>query len=835
MKYCIVNIILILIKLPFLYSQQSQVLDVVYNMTPQAITIGKINSDELNDIVIGSGIYESDLAWYENTGENTAYIPHQLNSYGMHIHNLKLGDLDNDGDNDIVTAGDGEDKILIYKQVSTDSFWVQKTEYADSTDTFDETSLGIINLMDVDDDHDLDIVFFGEYTSGHYELGWLENQSDTAVWKFHTILKDHILGKLLCYDFNNDGLTDIVCPLTAPDGFIFLQNTGSGFLSDTIEYAYTNLPSFSAFDYDGDNDIDIMMLINHGVWDYSLEILVNESGEFSSANIDLADSLPDGIAYLNADYDNDGDDDIIYDTENSVKLMKNDGYGNFEEAIIKWDSLNCDFINFLTADLNNDTLPDFLLEDQISQDITFAIFPLINTGASLLNQNTAIYNFSWFYDTQFMNANNDLAVDIISGLNMGINFIYFLDPPDNYSSKTGINQIDASECDAPYLVRSGDINNDNYDDFIGIRSFAEDYESCKSICSYVNNADSTFSEIQILSDNRGLQSAGGVINAFLQDIDYDEDLDFCAITTYKEDEFSSTHYYISFYVNEGGHFTDLQDIYSTTAVNSYINSLNIADIDLDGDFDILFLDTYEGEILLLENLGSLNFAEPQILFQSDSIVKFNMLNANGDNFKDIIFSSHPGDQIYVMYNTDGEFSDTTLVNHADLYYAIIYDLDNDGLEDVIFNNTYIHNSAEFGLTGMKKFFPQDDYIAFRDVNYNNTVDILHNSYDTLEIIYDYLIDTSYTAYNHADSITFQLNSLLIYPNPGNGTVNVKNIIPKDITVWVANELGEGIEYQLIFMDESSVVIQLQNAVPGIYFLTLFDGHKFNSAKLIVSN
>jgi hypothetical protein len=89
----------------------------------------------------------------------------------------------------------------------------------------------------------------------------------------------------------------------------------------------------------------------------------------------------------------------------------------------------------------------------------------------------------------------------------------------------------------------------------------------------------------------------------------------------------------------------------------------------------------------------------------------------------------------------------------------------------------------------------------------------------------------------ADDATVIDGPLSIYPNPSNGTLNIRLHPEADInqTVSVYNNLGQLVEsYDLNFTKEQPAVeIRMNDLTDGIYFVRVFDGNEVQTRKIFI--
>jgi hypothetical protein len=172
-----------------------------------------------------------------------------------------IGDLDNDGDNDIVRSdvwyenvnGDGS-KWLIHRTIG---FIESQGEFARSSRVF---------LIDMDKDGDLDLVQ-SESNNGDGRVIWHENVDGKGInWYTHPVASEleQDMHSLCVADFDNDGDLDFFSgagPMTSnlyKRAYIFENLEGKGEKWENHEVLYKiECTDAVAADVDGDGDIDI--------------------------------------------------------------------------------------------------------------------------------------------------------------------------------------------------------------------------------------------------------------------------------------------------------------------------------------------------------------------------------------------------------------------------------------------------------------------------------------------------------------------------------------------------------------------------------------------------
>jgi hypothetical protein len=157
-----------------------------------------IDGDNFLDVIISDNNIPNDgIYWYKNPNDLSvsSWVPCKIGS--GYAHDLEVGDIDGDGDIDVVTCD--KEKLLLWQQKNPTS-WIKRTVLSKEGEG--------TALADIDLDGDLDIVYGGI---------WLENQSDIKYWVQHTIDSTWSpMSRVTVVDLNKDGKPDLK-PLKIPE------------------------------------------------------------------------------------------------------------------------------------------------------------------------------------------------------------------------------------------------------------------------------------------------------------------------------------------------------------------------------------------------------------------------------------------------------------------------------------------------------------------------------------------------------------------------------------------------------------------------------------------
>lgn len=153
--------------------------------------VSDIDNDGDNDLV---AVFDNGILWFENPG----WTMHSVKD-SLETHDIVVADFDGDHLMDIAARNQGEfgcsgEKIYILKQVNPDSWSYSEIPIRDGEG---------LECSDLNNDKKTDIVINGS---------WFENSGNIMQWKEH-IFTDTWVWKnafISCIDINNDRKTDIV-------------------------------------------------------------------------------------------------------------------------------------------------------------------------------------------------------------------------------------------------------------------------------------------------------------------------------------------------------------------------------------------------------------------------------------------------------------------------------------------------------------------------------------------------------------------------------------------------------------------------------------------------
>ena len=236
------------------------------------------------------------------------FDPQVRYSVGDSPHSVAIGDVENDGDYDIVTANSGSNSISLIRW--NGSSFDPEVRYMVGTEPFS------VAIGDVDNDGNNDIV-----TANNNNLSilrWNGSDFDPEV-RYAVGSRAYTVA---IGDADNDGDNDIATANYWSDDISFLRCNGSDFDPEVRYNVDIHPPSVAIgdADNDGDNDIVIANMGSNNVW-----LLRWDQTDFDNAPRYTVGGAPHSVVI--GDPDNDGDNDIVTanHSSNDVSVLRWNG------------------------------------------------------------------------------------------------------------------------------------------------------------------------------------------------------------------------------------------------------------------------------------------------------------------------------------------------------------------------------------------------------------------------------------------------------------------------------------------------------------------------------
>ncbi len=468
---------------------------------------------------------------------------------------ITTGDLDSDGDVDIVSGG--LKNIVLNENMGN-------SEFVSRTLTTEPTNVRSVTIIDLDEDGHKDIVLSDLNIS---RVNLLRNNGDNTFE--YLILQSNTDGAagLAVADIDGDGDLDIACAAFTGNRIHWLRNDGGAvFTRVEIATSLSGVSQITAADYDADGDMDLVACLQTAG---SVRLFRNDGSEVFTNELLANMTTPRQI--LNGDVDQDGLMDVLYAGGGGVGWFRNTGTAFTQQVVFTANVAP----GVGLADLDANGHLDLLVASAGNTDMFWR-----GNGPG-----NAFVTGGGTFDSDFDGAsmilpadfNNDGRPDVVCASNSDIR-VYINSPGQVFTTQL-LNRWMSDVKDACH----GDFDNDGDVDMMAIGTLYLDF--------YENDGTGHL-DAKILRQGtvRITVNSGSYLQA--ADMDDDGDLDLA----YTE----SSGNWLRWIENQGGGSFFRRDIGSL----SQPYALDIVDFDGDGDMDAL-TSTYDNDaVYWFENNGS---------------------------------------------------------------------------------------------------------------------------------------------------------------------------------------------------------------------------------------
>jgi hypothetical protein len=570
------------------------------------------------------------------------FISHAVTTAADGAVSVATADFDNDGDLDVVVASYYDDTVAWYENDGTETFILHViTNSADGAE--------MVITADVDGDGDLDVL---SASVDDDTVAWYENDG-AGNFATHVITStaDAVRG-IATADMDGDGDLDVLAASTVDDTVAWYENDGNeNFTQHVVTNTANGANSVAAVDIDGDGDLD---LVSTSASDHSVRWYENDGSQNFATHL-ITNTAFGARAVTTADLDGDGDADVLSAWQNggTVAWHENDGAGNFTEHVITDSALGPKSV--AVADVDGDGDLDVLTASV--WDDTVALYE--NNGSGTFTAHVITTSADQVAAVAAADLDGDGDIDLLSASVFDDTVAWY----ENQRSSVIGNDLDADGDTLSATLLSGP-------------AYASAFTlSSDGTFTYTHDGSENFSDsftYEVDDGNGGTDTATVSIT----------------ITPVNDPPVATDD---SVTVDEGGTVTWLEGAEFSTPTHVITNSADgafsvvTADVDGDGDMDVLSGSSSDDRVIWYENDGAENFTAHVISSTADGVMTVAVADVDGDGDIDVLSASSVDDTV-AWYENDGaeNFTERVISNTADgAAFVTTADVDDDGDLDVL--------------------------------------------------------------------------------------------------------------------------------------------------------
>jgi len=230
-------------------------------LAARTVVVGFVNDDPYLDVLSASQ-GDDKIAWYRSDGATPPNFTEEvLATDATHADDVRVGDLDNDGDLDVVSASSvpgfpaSDDEIRWYENIGPGSSpgFVERTIYFSANGAISAV------VADLDGDGDEDVATAGRSN----QIAWHESDGMSLPAFDEQVISLDALGAsdVAAADLDDDGFIDLVSASRDDNKVAWYRNDGAAdptFIEAVITTNAVNAWDVHVADLDGDLDLDVI-------------------------------------------------------------------------------------------------------------------------------------------------------------------------------------------------------------------------------------------------------------------------------------------------------------------------------------------------------------------------------------------------------------------------------------------------------------------------------------------------------------------------------------------------------------------------------------------------
>ncbi len=644
--------------------------------SPESVYATDVDGD--GDMDVLSASVNGHIILHENDGTEN-FTNTEITRDASGAESVYTADIDGDGDMDVLSASRNDDRIVWYEKAINRR--TGRTTFTSHEITTTADGAASVYAADVDGDGDMDVL---SASNTDNKIAWYENDGSENFITHDITTNADGASSVYAADVDGDGNMDVLSASGNDDKIAWYENDGSeNFTPREITTNADGVASVHVADVDGDGDMDVLSAStgdNKIAW-YRLPsfVLTGASPAANATNVPVSSDIVLNFSST-VESTTVNSTNIVIKGEQEVIMGTFTGLGT---STITFSPVR-DFqpgqvITVTVADsLTAAVVEESLFNPQVVQ-FTTAAGPTsgdkvtgvwqTNTITTLVEQPRSVYA---------ADMDNDGDMDVLSASsradpNGPPNTFASIDWYENDGNENFMTHVITTDVDRPFTVYAADVNGDGNMDVLSAS------RADNRIVWHENNGVAgtgrVFTSHDITTGTASPLLTNGATSVYVVDVDNDGDMDVLSAST-RDDR-------IAWYENDGSENFTPHDITIGGADNP--RSVYTADIDGDGDMDVLSASNADDKIAWYENDGSENFITHDITTNADGAESVYAADVDGDGDMDVLSASGNDDKI-AWYENDGSenfitHDITTNADGAESVYAA--DVDGDGDMDVL--------------------------------------------------------------------------------------------------------------------------------------------------------